>query len=171
MPDRGFNFLQWIVLAMAVGPPTVVAAAQFWLDQVDPMKKFLKSMFYLLLLHHGLVINNSYAVFCAIFIKDRSGTFDRTPKFGSNNKSWIKTSYGTQLGVTLPWLELCMIAFLAIIIWLGLYYEVHHPTYPWLITFISSFIFLVYLQVTEYSSKLKKKSVKSSNIRENKKTI
>jgi len=155
MPNRGFNLLQWVILAMAVGPPTVVAAAQFWLDRVDPLKPFLKSMFFLILLHHGLVLNNTYAVFCAIFIKSHSGTFDRTPKFGQT-KSWVKTNYGTQLGITVPWFELGMIGFLAAVIWSGLHYEVHHPTYPWLLTFISSFCFVVYLQMSEYWSKLKK---------------
>jgi len=153
MPHRTITFIEYVILSFAVGPLTVVAYSQLYLGK--DYKFILSCMIGLVLLHHGLVLNNTWAALFA-FSKQK-GIFERTPKFGDTGTKWIGTSYAKKLGIPLPWAELVAIVLLGLTMYTGLFFQVHYPTYNWLFFFSSGFVFVVILQLQELWSKLNQK--------------
>jgi cellulose synthase/poly-beta-1,6-N-acetylglucosamine synthase-like glycosyltransferase len=131
-----------ITAFVAAGPPLIVVASQAYIGN-------LKSVIFmplLILFHHGLCISNASAVMEAI--KGKKGSFERTPKFGSqqSGKEWTATSYARNLKkVAWPWSEALMSAILLV----SLIYCDNIHTFFWLLFFLSGFIMVIYLHLDE----------------------
>ena len=146
-PYRGTDYILAITAVVAVGPPLIVLTSQLYLGHPERMKL----MPLLIILHHGLCLSNTSAVFEAF--KGNKGTFERTPKFGNlqEDSKWAATNYAKALrSIGFPFGELMMVVFLGTVMVMGLYVEVNYNTYPWLFFFLLGFLSIIGLHVQEY---------------------
>eukprot|EP01006_Ploeotia_vitrea_P039007 TRINITY_DN66302_c13_g2_i1.p1 TRINITY_DN66302_c13_g2~~TRINITY_DN66302_c13_g2_i1.p1 ORF type:complete len:639 (-),score=357.51 TRINITY_DN66302_c13_g2_i1:81-1997(-) len=148
-PVRADYYLLMLTVAVAFGPPLVVACAQIYLGRTHRMAL----MPLLVLLHHGLCVSNTMAVFEAV--RGIRGSFERTPKFGQlqEQNRWAGTQYARALkSVGFPTYEIIMSALIITIISTGLMadVEVNQTTYPWLCFFLIGFLMIIALHVIEY---------------------
>jgi cellulose synthase/poly-beta-1,6-N-acetylglucosamine synthase-like glycosyltransferase len=138
-----------VILLIAAGPPLVVTTAQFQLGHPET----LLHMPFLLLLHHGLCISNSIAVFEALI--GHKSAFERTPKFGTAAASkpsvWKATTYMSSVrkATGIFW-EMAMALLVATVIVTGFIVTNPDPlVVPWLVFFFISFLYIAYLHIQE----------------------
>jgi len=128
----------------------VVATAQLHLDR--PQNLWL--MPFLVVLHHGMCLNNTIAVLHAF--TSRKGVFERTPKFGSL-QNFSSTPYFKQLTLNFPWAEIVAVICLVGSLSIGLVLpdlQVGRATYPWLAFFALSFVCMLGLHLQELCAKV-----------------
>ena len=146
-PQRGTDYVLMVTAVVAAGPPLVVLMSQLYLGHPERMKL----MPILILLHHGLCLSNSSAVFEAV--KGNKGSFERTPKFGNlqEDSKWASTNYAKALrSLGFPFGEVMMVILLTTIMLMGLSMDVNYYTYPWLLFFLIGFIIIICLHIQEY---------------------
>lgn len=145
-PNSDAGILVWVTVIIAAGPPMIVMLSQGYLGHIEnaiymPM---------LIILHHGLCLNNAAA--CLEAIQGKTSGFERTPKFGDMQlgSKWYNTEYAKALKNTkLPWGEILMAAFLIFSMIMGLFVEVNYYTYPWLMFFTGGFLMVIKLHFDE----------------------
>eukprot|EP00455_Lapot_gusevi_P028889 TRINITY_DN3095_c0_g1_i12.p1 TRINITY_DN3095_c0_g1~~TRINITY_DN3095_c0_g1_i12.p1 ORF type:complete len:223 (+),score=64.01 TRINITY_DN3095_c0_g1_i12:163-831(+) len=147
VPGGEPDYVLYLTVILATGPPLVVASAQFALGK--PHRVVL--MPWLVFLHHGLCLNNAIAVISALL--GLRANFQRTPKFGDQqaNNAWMWTSYAQSLATSKdwPWLEMAMALGLLTVMGVGLWLRLSIYTFPWLLFFFLGFLFIVVLQWRE----------------------
>jgi cellulose synthase/poly-beta-1,6-N-acetylglucosamine synthase-like glycosyltransferase len=145
-PTREPDVLLVITAVIALGPPLVVMVSQLLLGLPGNVK-LLPS---LILLHHGLCLSNTSAVFEAF--QGMQGTFERTPKFGdaSSMNQWAGTNYARALkAVGFPMGETLMALLLLGLMVAGFKIEVNYAVYPWLIFFFLGFCEVIAFHISE----------------------
>jgi len=151
-PHRSTDMITYFVMVVAVGPPMTVATAQLVLER--PNKLWLMPC--LVVLHHGMCMNNTMAVLRAF--TPGKGVFERTPKFGSlqEKRKYSTTSYFKQLQVNVPWPEVFMLCVLLVSLALGMMYpelRVNTASYPWLAFFALGFLTVIVFHLQELCMK------------------
>eukprot|EP00457_Paulinella_chromatophora_P003857 gb/GEZN01003865.1/.p1 GENE.gb/GEZN01003865.1/~~gb/GEZN01003865.1/.p1 ORF type:complete len:554 (+),score=76.26 gb/GEZN01003865.1/:170-1831(+) len=149
-PARSTEYLTLVVMVLAVGPPMVVATAQLYIENQEG----LMIMPLLLMLHHGLTVNNTFAVFQAF--KHTKGIFERTPKFGEmgDGNKWRATEYFKHMKANLPTYEIAVIILLCSVMAYANTHklQVNKASYPWLVFFVLGYSYIVYLHFQEMFS-------------------
>eukprot|EP00808_Paulinella_micropora_P021396 g82647.t1 len=144
-PARSTEYVTVVVMVLAVGPPMVVATAELYIENQEG----LMLMPLLLTLHHGLTVNNTFAVFQAF--QHKKGTFERTPKFGDMVDRWRATDYFAHMKSHLPFTEIAVVVFLFTAMVLANNYDlqVNNASYPWLVFFMLGYCYIIFLHLQE----------------------
>eukprot|EP00753_Platysulcus_tardus_P002766 PLAT11879.1.p1 GENE.PLAT11879.1~~PLAT11879.1.p1 ORF type:complete len:543 (-),score=278.24 PLAT11879.1:314-1942(-) len=134
-----------IILSLALGPPFVVIFAQCMLGHPGRLLVLPQ----LLLLHHGIIINNCRAVIEAWVGK--ASVFERTPKYGDlkTNTAWKTSRYAQLVKVDFLGELVASIALWGVLAYGIIYGNAVPPLIPWLAFFASSFTYIVFLHLQE----------------------
>lgn len=145
-PVRAPEYVLYFTCLLAVGPPLEITYAQLW--QEKPWRVLLMPL--LILLHHGLCLNNCSAVFEA-FNPVNKGVFERTPKFGSM-ENWANTNYAKALksvGFPLAEILMCILLLTCILVGCCTDLPVNAYAYPWLYFFLAGFGQMIFFHFHE----------------------